>query len=111
MGSYVEDRQDYGRRLLPHIVDEVASESPNRIVYSIVDNPDDAHDIKHIAASAFAKAIDKTAWWLNSLVEPHNSVLPIGYIGPRKSAMRRHGDWSKSWLSLIQRKMIFDMFC
>jgi hypothetical protein len=106
----MEDRQEYGRRLLPHIVDEVASESPDRIVYSIVDDPDDAHDIRHITASAFAKAIDKTAWWLNSLVGAQTSVLPIGYIGPRKSAIRDR-DWSTNWLSLIQRKMIFDMFC
>lgn len=90
MGSYVEDRQDYGRRLLPHIVDAVASETPDRIVYSIVHNPDDARDIKHITASAFAKAIDKTAWWLNSLVGARTSVLPVGYIGPRKSAIRYH---------------------
>ena len=87
MGSYVEDRQEYGRRLLPHIVDGVASDTPDRIVYSIVDHPDDAQDIKHITASAFAKAIDKTAWWLNSLVGAQTSVLPVGYIGPRKSAI------------------------
>ena len=90
MGSHVEDRQDYGRRLLPHIVDAVASETPDRIVYSIVHNPDDTRDIKHITASAFAKAINKTAWWLNSLVGAQTSVLPVGYVGPRKSANRYH---------------------
>ena len=93
MGSYVEEKQDYGRRLLPQIVDDVASESPERIVYSIVNNPDSAHDIKHITASTFAKAVDKTAWWLKSLVGAQTSVLPVGYIGPRKSAMRCLGDW------------------
>jgi len=93
MGSYVEEKQDYGRRLLPQIVDDVASSSPERIVYSIVNNPDNAHDIKHITASAFAKAIDKTAWWLNSLVGAQTSVLPVGYIGPRKSAMCCLEDW------------------
>ena len=93
MGSYVEEKQDYGRRLLPHIVDDVASEFPDRIVYSIVNNPDDPNDTKHITAAAFAKAIDKTAWWLNSLVGAQTSVLPVGYIGPRKSAMRCLGDW------------------
>lgn len=94
MGSYVEKKQDYGRRLLPQIVDDVASESPERIVYSIVNNPDSAHDIKHITASAFAKAVDKTAWWLNSLVGAQTSVLPVGYIGPRESAMCCLEDWS-----------------
>ena len=87
MGSRVEEKQDYGRRLLPHIVDDVASESPDRIGYSIVNNPDDANNTKHITASAFAKAIDKTAWWLSSFVGAQTSVLPVGYIGPRKSAM------------------------
>jgi hypothetical protein len=84
MGSYVEEEQDYGKRLLPHIVDSVASESPDRIVYSIVNNPDDANTIKHITADTFAKAIDKTAWWLRSLVGAQSSVLPVDYIGPRK---------------------------
>ena len=110
MGSYVVEKQDYGRRLLPRIVDEVASQFPGRIVYSIVNNPDDARDTKHITASAFAKAVDKTAYWLNSLVEAQTSVLPVGYIGPRKPAIRYYGDWSISRLSLTQRKMIFDMF-
>ena len=87
MGSYVEEKQDYGRRLLPRIVDDVASEFPDRIVYSIVNNPDDAHATKHITASAFAKAVDKTAWWLKSLVGAQTSVLPVGYIGPRELAM------------------------
>ena len=87
MGSYIEDKQDYGRRLLPHIVDDVASQSPDRIVYSIVNNPDDALSIKHITASTFAKAVDKTAWWLRSLLGTQTPVLPVGYIGPRKSAM------------------------
>jgi hypothetical protein len=87
MGSYLEQKQDYGRRLLPQIVDDVASESPRRIVYSIVNNPDDANATKHITASTFAKAIDKTAWWLRSLVGAQSSVLPVGYIGPRKSTM------------------------
>jgi len=87
MGSYVEEKQDYGRRLLPHIVDDVASEFPDRIFYSIVNNPDDAHVTKHITASAFAKAVDKTAWWLNSIVGAQTSVLPVGYIGPRELAI------------------------
>jgi hypothetical protein len=74
----------YGKRLLPHIVDGVASQSPDRIVYSIVNDPDDANVIKQITADTFAKAIDKTAWWLRSLVGARSSVLPVGYIGPRK---------------------------
>ena len=93
MGSYVEEKQDYGRRLLPQIVDDVASGSPERIVYSIVNSPDNAHDTEHITASTFARAVDKTAWWLNSLVGAQTSVLPVGYIGPRKSAICCLEDW------------------
>lgn len=86
MGSYSEGKQEYGRRLLPQIVDDVAAKSPDRIVYSMLKSLDDADNISHITASAFARAIDKTAWWLKSLVGETSSILSLGYIGPRKSA-------------------------
>jgi hypothetical protein len=84
MGSIHGETQDYGRRLLPQILDEVAMVCPDRIVYSVSDSRHGSFQLRHITASAFAKAIDKTAWWLTSLVGSHSSIQSVGYIGPRE---------------------------
>lgn len=74
----------YGRRLLPQIIDKVAVVEPERIVFSLTKLSGDSLNFNHISARIFSKAVDKTAWWLNSLVGKSDSVQPVGYIGPRK---------------------------
>jgi hypothetical protein len=99
----IDSPVEYGRRLMPQILDHLASSDPNRIVYSIAAFSDDCHEFRHISAHAFAKAIDKTAWWLhdrigaqhdlqneqqdasqNGQVQERPRIRPLGYIGPRK---------------------------
>lgn len=94
---------EYGKRLIPQILDRQALTDPDRIVYSIATFSDDSHKFLHISARAFAKAVDKTAWWLYDSVGTPNGVSsgeqnadqnaiqretlkiqPLGYIGPRK---------------------------
>lgn len=74
----------YGRRLLPQIIDEVAVVEPERIVFSLATLSGGSLTFDRISAGIFSKAVDKTAWWLNSLVGKPDSIEPIGYIGPRK---------------------------
>lgn len=74
----------YGRRLLPQIIDKVAVVEPERIVFSLATLSGNSLNFDHISARIFSKAVDKTAWWLNSLVGKPDSVQLIGYIGPRK---------------------------
>lgn len=99
MGSYSERKPDYGRRLLPQILDDVVSTTPDRIVYSVLNSACGSHQLKHITASAFAKAIDKTAWWLKSLVGAHSTIQPVGYIGPRETASFGHISFPANTLS------------
>lgn len=94
---------DYGKRLIPQILDRLASENPDCIVYSLASFPGDSPKFRHISATAFAKAVDKTAWWLHKHVNKPIGALdgkydlgqegkqhevpkiqPLGYIGPRK---------------------------
>lgn len=84
-GMAHEAMPQYGRRLLPHILDSVALESPDRVVYSVLNHTGGVYKLQHVSASTFAKAVDKTAWWLQSLVGTHPSIRPLGYIGPRMS--------------------------
>lgn len=103
---------EYGRRLIPQILDNLAATEPDRIIFSIAAFSDDSHQFRHISASTFAKAVDKTAWWLRGHIGKeseknrcHNGdqiggqtgerqgirtersppVRMVGYIGPRKS--------------------------
>jgi len=93
---------EYGRRLIPQILDRLASREPDRIVYSIATFSDNSLGFQHISARTLAKAVDKTAWWIHNHVEKQNRELngeqnadqsrkqqqnpiqPLGYIGPRK---------------------------
>ncbi|KAL9601177.1 MAG: hypothetical protein Q9219_002677 [cf. Caloplaca sp. 3 TL-2023] len=73
---------EYGKRLIPQILDSLASAEPDRIVYSVATFSDNSHEFQHISARSFAKAVDKTAWWLRNQVGEPESIEAVGYIGP-----------------------------
>lgn len=102
---------DYGRRLIPQILDSVAAVEPDRILYSVVPSSHDSHDFRHVSARTFAKAVDKTAWWLHNRIGASTSIQAVGYIGPRKSAGKlsaRHCQFSQL---TYRMKMTFDTYC
>lgn len=99
----VDSSLQYGKRLIPQILDRLAATDPDRIVYSIAAFADDSNEFRHISAKLFAKAVDKTAWWLHDRIGTTNGISngdqdegqnrtrqeapriqPLGYIGPRK---------------------------
>ncbi|KAK5629393.1 hypothetical protein RRF57_005109 [Xylaria bambusicola] len=72
----------YGRRLIPQIMDSLASTDPSRTVYSLAMLSKKSLTYRHITARAFAQAVNKTAWWLQSQAGKPDSIQPVGYIGP-----------------------------
>ncbi len=98
-----KDAPQYGRRLIPQIQQNLALSDPNRIVYSITTFSENKLKFRHINAHEFAKAIDKTAWWLQTNLSGMTQVSSdslginmkgeqlkaapkirvLGYIGPR----------------------------
>lgn len=64
----IDSSPEYGKRLIPQILDRLASIDPDRIVYSVATFSDDSPNFRDITARAFAKAVDKTAWWLHDRV-------------------------------------------
>ncbi|KAJ4118864.1 hypothetical protein NW768_010602 [Fusarium equiseti] len=92
----VNAKPEYGRRLIPQILDRLALADPDRIVYSIASFSDDQPAFRDITAREFTKAVDKTAWWLKSQLSELQStngasngeasllskVQALGYIGP-----------------------------
>ncbi|KAL9006359.1 MAG: hypothetical protein Q9188_000895 [Gyalolechia gomerana] len=73
---------EYGKRLIPHILDSLASAEPNRIIYSVAIPSDISLEFRHISARTFARAVDKTAWWLRNQVGNPPLIQTVGYIGP-----------------------------
>lgn len=93
---------EYGKRLIPQILDRLAAAEPDCIVYSIA-TFSRTPTFRDISARTFANAVDKTAWWLHEHIQSANGVgkgeqntavngdgkelpkiQPLGYIGPRK---------------------------
>lgn len=102
---------EYGRRLVPQILDSLVATDPDRILYSIAKFSDDSHEFRHISARAFAKAVDKTAWWLISQVGKSTSIQTVGYIGPRKLITNHHLWLCCSIAVTNYTKMIFVTYC
>ncbi|OAA59696.1 Chloramphenicol acetyltransferase-like domain protein [Niveomyces insectorum RCEF 264] len=73
---------DYGRRLIPQILDELAVAEPNRVLYSVAVSQDISQGFQTVSARTFAKAVDKTAWLLRGQIEDSPTIQSVGYIGP-----------------------------
>ena len=75
--------ENYGRRLLPQVINEAATLRPERIAYSfpIQDNP--AFGFNDISNRRYANGVNRTAWWIeNAFGRPVLGQFPtIGYIG------------------------------
>lgn len=87
------DLPAYGKRLIPQILDDLATSDPDRIIYSFAKSSDLSHGFQEISARTLAKAVNKTAWWLKSQVEESTEIQRVGYIGPR--------EFSSNWSSAV----------
>ncbi|KAM7185984.1 acetyl-CoA synthetase-like protein [Naviculisporaceae sp. PSN 640] len=73
---------EYGKRLIPHIIDDLALNEPDRVTYSIVKSADVSQGMTEISAKAMAQAVNKAAWWLQSQIGETSESQMVGYIGP-----------------------------
>lgn len=80
----MNDPTEYGKRLVPQILDTLASTEPDRIIYSIARFSGPAQEFRRVSARTFAQAVDKTAWWLQKQVGTTIEIQTVGYMGPRQ---------------------------
>ena len=76
---------DYGRRLVPHIVDEIAHSQPEKPFISIPISADIKDGCKDISYNIFAKAVNRCAWWMEKELgrnESETDLNTVFYIGP-----------------------------
>ena len=74
---------DYGRRLLPSLVDEIAAECPDRPFASIPNTIKPEDGFQNINFGALARAINRCSWWIEALVGKGNGFPTIAYMGPQ----------------------------
>ncbi|KAI9676690.1 MAG: hypothetical protein M1822_008253 [Bathelium mastoideum] len=57
-----------GKRLMTSIIDDVARSDPERCFMSILENDDKTNAFRNISYACFARAIDRSAWWIEGLL-------------------------------------------
>ncbi|CAK7211993.1 putative NRPS-like protein biosynthetic cluster [Sporothrix eucalyptigena] len=75
---------DYGRRLLPTVIDNAAVTDPDYNVYSITKSDDPVDGFHRISNARYANAVNRVAWLIEEgFGKPVPDTFPsIGYIGP-----------------------------
>lgn len=79
------DSPVFGERLLPTLIDEIATTTPNRVYASIPrDDADMSNGFRDVTYADFARAIDEFAFWLDSALGRADGTFPtFAYFGPR----------------------------
>ena len=78
----IDPKIPYGKRLLPHCVDESAKTNPDRIVCKIPKSVDVSQGFVEITIGQVSKAVNHLAYWLEEKLEKKNGQqTPIAYLG------------------------------
>ncbi|TGJ87546.1 hypothetical protein E0Z10_g1201 [Xylaria hypoxylon] len=73
---------DFGRRLLPQVVDSYAQTDPDRVYASIPKSANDLSDgFRDVTIRKLAAVVNRLSWWLKDTIGTGN-LDTIGYIGP-----------------------------
>jgi len=79
----VRHREDAGRRLLPNVIDELAREEPERILYEFPTDNDVTLPYTKVTARQYANAINRAAWALEGALGRGSGFPTVGYTGPQ----------------------------
>lgn len=86
-----EGRPQYGRRLIPTLVDELAASTPDHVYASIPRNQDFTGGFDDVTYRSLARAIDRAAFWIESKVGKSVDFETIAYLGPSTACTRLEG--------------------
>lgn len=75
-------RVEYGKRLIPSLVDELADSNPTRVFAMVPRSSHFGDGLIDVTISTFAKAVDRAAFWIESLVGKSDDSSVIAYLGP-----------------------------
>lgn len=84
-----EGAPKYGRRLIPTLVDEMAVSTPDHVYASIPRNGDFSGGFDDVTSRTLARAVNKTAFWIEENLGKGVDFETIAYLGPSKSSSLR----------------------
>ena len=80
MGSASQEPR-FGSRLLPRVVDELASSSPDRVYASVPISSDLAQGFQDVTMRHMSQAVDYFAWWLDQTIGRSTDFETLSYMG------------------------------
>ena len=75
-------QNDYGRRLIPRLIDERAISNPQGPVWSVPHSLNLADGFREIGYDQVARAINAAAWWIDEKVGKSTTFETLAYLGP-----------------------------
>ncbi len=76
-------KTEYGRRLVPVIIDEAARDTPDRTYAAIPRSSDLSEGFQDITYKRFANAINRVSFWLDSQFGKSDAPETFAYAGPK----------------------------
>jgi hypothetical protein len=74
---------DYGRRLLPTVIDQLAETNPTRVFVSIPLTSNIEDGFQDITFKTLALAINRCAWWMEHTLGRSETFETLNYVGPQ----------------------------
>ncbi len=93
MASFVAPKggPEYGRRLIPTLVDEMAASTPEHVYALIPRHQDFTGGFHDVTSRTLARAVNKAAFWIEQKLGKCVDFETIAYLGPSKACMSREG--------------------
>lgn len=75
---------EYGRRLIPTLVDEMAASTPDHVYATIPRDQDFTGGFDDVTSRTMARAVNRAAFWIDNELGKSISFETIAYLGPSK---------------------------
>ena len=73
---------DCGRRLIPKVIDDTACNDPRRTFLAVPKSSHIEDGFVDVSYSAFARAINRCSWWMESKLGRSVTFEPLLYLAP-----------------------------
>ena len=73
---------DYGSRLLPQVLDDLARNDRDQVYASFPRSSDLSGGFRDVSVLEMARAVNKVAYWLDGVIGRSTSFETVAYMGP-----------------------------
>lgn len=79
--AWAASLKDAEHRLVPHQIDDLARDDPERVVYELAETVDVNKPFQKVTAKQYANAINRAASWLEKTLGKREGFPTVGYLG------------------------------